>query len=718
MESFYQFIQRVKYLFQGSIAQLFLYVGLGVLLVVLLFPHVRPDDLNIEMYNPSPETIRSPSTIEDVESTEKRREEARKRVQDVYIVRLEYTQNRIDLITSIFQTVEEIERAETEDEGNGNSTTTRTSLSIADKLDALKEELTPEVADEIDEQTLRILLQTNEQERSVMQDVTVTAVNSVMTQEISSSEVEEAKQRVEDQLRFSSLPSSRKEASIELGRFAIVQNKFYDPTQTDELREEAVNLVEPVQILEGQVIVEQGDLVTRDVYRQLDVAGLLQEDQSTKPLIGTFLFVALVLGGFFFHTKKGIADHSHRANHLVLFAFVFLLFVGLMKGFTLLTDVTMPTIAFLFPAALTPMLLTVLLGEKIAFGSSLVQALLASMFFSENVSSNFSAISLLFVLISGVVAVLSLRRGTMKANVFQTGFIVAMVGIVFQLSVTLLRSGSLFDEELGFSLLFTILSGVLSSILVVGLLPIFESGFGILSTMKLIELSNPNHPLLKKLLTETPGTYHHSVMVANLSEAACETVGANGLLARVACYYHDVGKTVRPHFFIENQMNGRNPHDELTPSRSKDIIIAHTTDGARLLKQYKLPKEVVDIAKEHHGTSSVKYFYHQAKEKDENVKEASFRYPGPKPQTREAAVISIADSVEAATRSMKSPTEEKIECLVDSIVKERLQDGQFDECELTMQQLQTVKKSLCDTLKGMFHTRIEYPEDREKEKNS
>jgi putative nucleotidyltransferase with HDIG domain len=265
-------------------------------------------------------------------------------------------------------------------------------------------------------------------------------------------------------------------------------------------------------------------------------------------------------------------------------------------------------------------------------------------------------------------------------------------------------------SELVFYLIAALASGILSGALTIGLMPFFESAFGLLSDMRLIELSNPNHPLLKKVLTETPGTYHHSVMVANLADAACESVGADGLLARVGSYYHDIGKTIRPGFFIENQHGTVNPHDELPPEKSRDIIIAHANDGADLLAKHKMPIEIINIARQHHGTSFLKFFFVKAKEMGQDVVEDDFRYPGPKPQTKEIAIISIADSVEAAVRSLKEPTPEKIAKLVKSIIASKLNDGQFDECDLSMKELKTIENVICETLNGIFHSRIEYPD--------
>jgi putative nucleotidyltransferase with HDIG domain len=242
-----------------------------------------------------------------------------------------------------------------------------------------------------------------------------------------------------------------------------------------------------------------------------------------------------------------------------------------------------------------------------------------------------------------------------------------------------------------------------------GLLPFFEATFGILSTMKLIELSNPTHPLLRKILTEAPGTYHHSLMVANLSESACEAIGANGLIARVGAYYHDIGKTKRPNFFIENQMNHDNPHDRLAPEKSKEVIISHVLDGVDILTRYRIPKEIIEIAEQHHGTTVLKYFYHRAMQEGKEMKEEEFRYPGPKAQTKESAIVGIADSVEAAVRSLKSPTPEQIENLVKKIIDDRLQDGQLNECDLTLKEVDIIFQTLCESVKGIFHSRIEYP---------
>ncbi len=366
-------------------------------------------------------------------------------------------------------------------------------------------------------------------------------------------------------------------------------------------------------------------------------------------------------------------------------------------------------LAFLFPTALAPMLIKLLTNERLALMTTIITAATAGILLQEGYAAIIQMEVALYILFGGIVSLYLLGDNGRRSNILRTSLGVSVSNMMF-IAFYLLMTQSSYDlTELVYYMIAAIVSGILSGALTIGLMPFFESAFRLLSDMRLIELSNPNHPLLKKVLTETPGTYHHSVMVANLADAACESIGANGLLARVGSYYHDIGKTLRPGFFIENQHAGQNPHDALPPEKSRDIIIAHGEDGAKLLEKHKMPVEIIDIARQHHGTSTLKYFYFKAKESGEDVKEEDFRYAGPKPQTKEIAIISIADSVEAAVRSMKEPTSDKIAALVQSIVNDKMNDGQFDECDLSMKELKTAERVICETLNGIFHNRIEYP---------
>ncbi|MER3461456.1 MAG: phosphohydrolase, partial [candidate division GAL15 bacterium] len=241
-------------------------------------------------------------------------------------------------------------------------------------------------------------------------------------------------------------------------------------------------------------------------------------------------------------------------------------------------------------------------------------------------------------------------------------------------------------------------------------LPYLEDLFDVVTPIKLLELSNPGHPLLRRLQLEAPGTYHHTLMVANLAEAAAVAVGADPLLARVGAYYHDVGKLRRPGFFVENQVGGNNPHDRISPSLSALTLAAHVRDGLELARQYRLPRVVVDFIAQHHGTSLMAYFYHRALEQQGPVDPEAFRYEGPKPRSREAAIVMLADGVEAAARSVQNPTPDRIRELVRRIVRERLEDGQLDRCDLTFRDLESITQAFARLLVSMFHPRLEYPE--------
>jgi putative nucleotidyltransferase with HDIG domain len=254
--------------------------------------------------------------------------------------------------------------------------------------------------------------------------------------------------------------------------------------------------------------------------------------------------------------------------------------------------------------------------------------------------------------------------------------------------------------------------------LMVGVLPFIEKLFKIQTDLSLLELGDMSHTLLKQLAQRAPGTYNHSISVASLAESAAESIGANGLLVRVGACFHDIGKMFKPNYFVENQMPGANRHDSLQPELSTLVIIAHVKDGADLARQHNIPQRIIDFIEQHHGTTLVEYFYHQAiKENEgnediEEVSETQFRYPGPKPQTKEAAILMIADAVESATRALREPTSSRIQTLVDQIAMKKLLDGQFDQCELTLVELDKIKQSLIKNLNAIHHGRIKYPDQQ------
>ncbi len=682
-----------------------LFILTVLLLFVSMYSNVRKEKLDIDLFSIADRTIRSPITIEDKESTEKKRKEAVAQVKDVYVLRQEYAQNRVDLVRSIFDAAIETLEGNKEGKGEGGGLPPTTE----ERLKDLKESLTEPVAKEISDATFLALASASKNELSVAKDYTVTAVHKVMNERIPANEVENAKKRVEETLRITAMPENLKNAAVELARHAIVQNEFYDPEATEELRKQAAENVEPVKILQGQVIVEEGQLVTPEIYRQLKLLGLMDGKDSFLPLIG-LLLLSVMLASVLFAGHMHLLGRERKENRRDLFIsiLIFLIGLGIMKVLSFVKNDAFE-ITFLFPAAMGVMLGKLLISEAKGILITIAWALCGTVIFNGESSGAFHITAGIYILLSGLSSIVFLTNRNHRSKIFQAGLFVSAVNIAVITALFFIPDSRMSALHYGYYYLTGIGSGIGSAVLTIGILPFFEAGFGILSSMKLIELANPNHPLLKKILTDAPGTYHHSVMVANLAEAACEAIGANGLLARVGSYYHDAGKIKRPMYFIENQNNISNPHEHLNPVQSRNIIIAHTSDGAEILEKHRMPKEIVAIAREHHGTSVLKYFYVKAKEAGLDVKEDEFRYPGPKPRTKEAAVISIADSVEAAVRTVNDPDRKKIESLVKNIIKDRLNDGQFEECDITLKELKTVEKTICETLYGFFHHRIEYP---------
>nr|WP_238457266.1 HD family phosphohydrolase [Litchfieldia salsa] len=686
-----------------------------------MYSNVKPEKLNLELLEISEQTIRSPYTIEDKASTEKKQKDAENEVEDVYTLNTDYAANRVDLVTSIFESVTEVNEEIEDDytkrfqawekepeEERGEAPKKET---LEGKLKLLNSKLPKDITSALSGSVFTALLEVSSDQLSRAKDSTVTAVNNIMNTRIPASDIENAKSKIDQELKYANVDSNVKQAITELAKYAVIQNVFFDTEATEEKKQQARDAVESIRILQGQIIVEEGDLITKEIYRQLQLLGFLNSGNALQPFIGLLLLILLIISAVIYYFQEGIPKSRNRNTYVLIFGIIFSVTLVLMKTISLFQQIDYSEIGYIVPVAMGPLLVRLLINERVAIVSSMIFAVCGSIIFNEGITGTLNFSIGLYYLFSSLAGVLFLSKYNRRGKILQAGLFVSFVNIIINASILLLKNGSYTQLEVGSYLIMAVVSGIIAAVLTIGLLPFFEAGFGILSTMRLIELSNPNHPLLRKILTETPGTYHHSVMVANLSDSACEAIGANGLLARVASYYHDIGKTKRPQFFIENQLNIDNPHDKIAPQLSKNIIISHATDGAEYLRKHKMPKEFIDIAEQHHGTTLLKFFYFKAKENSEHeIAESEYRYPGPKAQTKESAIIGIADSVEAAVRSLPNPTPAKIKSLVTSIISDRLQDGQFNECDITLKELDIVAKSLCETLHGFFHSRIEYPD--------
>lgn len=359
---------------------------------------------------------------------------------------------------------------------------------------------------------------------------------------------------------------------------------------------------------------------------------------------------------------------------------------------------------FMSPLVACGMLLTVFVNGRVGLVVTILEGLLLA------VLPGHDATSTLVSLIGSAIAIYAVSRVQQRYDVFRAGLFASLVAawVVAALSTLAGLMPSAWYVNAGYAAL----SGVGSAIMVVGVLPLMEDLFGITTTFKLLELANPSQPLLRELQMKAPGTYHHSILVGNLAEAAAEAIGADALLVRVGSYYHDIGKTKRPYFFVENQLGMANQHDRISPRLSALVITAHVKEGLEMAREHKLPAIIQEFIATHHGTSLVSYFYHQAvqAEGQRQVQEEHFRYPGPRPRTRETGIVMLADGVEASCRSLKTPTPDQIEAMVRKIVDKRLADGELSEAPLTLKEIEKVAAAFIRVLTGLFHQRIEYPD--------
>nr|WP_246407097.1 HD family phosphohydrolase [Geomicrobium halophilum] len=670
-----------------------------------MFDNIQPEELDVAVSEPAPEDIRSPVTVEHEAQTQAREQEALESLDPIYVHRNDYAQIQIEKVNAIF----DMALALQEDADVGTN----------DQVSYMQDVIHQDVEQTLSEETLETLLTISEEQLFMGRDVARNAVNEVMSEDIAVDDVPAAREEAEERISRSMGSARMQEALSEIVNHIITANYIYDDEATTQRQEEVLDEVEPALIREGELLVQEGEIVSHETYDQISATGLLDEDSSWYPYMGLFMFVVIMVAMTALYAEQSSTPLRYSNRTLLLYVIVFFITLATMKLVSVLQLLEIDGILWVTPIALGTMLLAHLLAYRVAIFSSVLFALAGSVIFNDAAAGTFHATFLSYALFSGLAGAFFIGKIPRISKVLQSGGFIAILNAATVTAFHFFSSSQFEASSYGLEVSFALGSGVLAAVLTLGLVPFFETGFNILTPTKLIELSNANHPLLRKVLLEAPGTYHHSVMVGNLSEAACEAIGANGLLARVSSYYHDLGKTKHPLYFIENQLQTENPHDRLSPEVSKRIIIDHPYDGAKILQDHNMPKEIIDVAKEHHGTTLLKYFYHKAKEQGMEPKEEDYRYPGPKAQFKESAVIGIADGVEAAVRSMGAPTADKIEKLVNHIIRERLIDGQFDECDITLKELSIAAGTMCETLQGTFHSRIEYPDDEdEKEKDS
>ncbi len=687
-------------------------IVLFIVAFVLICQMVKPESYNVKLFEVAQKTIRSPQTIEDTQKTAEEQAKAKADVEDVYVFNRETAQNRESLVSSLFAYVTEVNREAALNDAKNDKMT-----SLDQKLASLKGKLSKDVSENITDGVnaamLTTLLQMNAKDLQTVEKEVVNALDVAMEQSVRRDNLTDVKVSARDTIELSNLPTSYKGVAKAILSYAIVPNEVYNAAQTEDRRKEAAANVIPVKILQGQVIVQEGQIIDREIYRQLALLHLLDQKMPIKQYAGFgLLLLSLGVMLYFFTNKQKNLDKERKNQYVLVFSSVYIAILLMLMIIRFLEGVDISNISFLFPAAFGPMIIKILLNEKFAFMMTIFTSVTSFFVFQSDATAAVNVTVSTFILLSGLASIVVLRDYSRRSAILLSGFVVGLANMAFVFLLLLISNTGLLTLAFWIPVGYAFLGGIGSFVLGIGVIPLFETVFGILTTSRLVELANPNHPLLKKIMMKAPGTYHHSLMVANLAEACTDAIGGNSLLVRVGCFYHDIGKTIRPPYFVENQLHGINPHDRLTPEQSRDIIIAHTTDGAAILRDNHFPQPIIDIALQHHGTTLVKYFYYKAKEANPDVAEADFRYPGPKPQTKEIAIINVSDSVEAAVRSCEAPTKEKIKAIVDGIIDDRMQDKQFVACDITFQEIEVVRSTLCSTLNGIYHQRIQYPDDK------
>lgn len=523
--------------------------------------------------------------------------------------------------------------------------------------------------------------------------------------------LENTRESLKSQIRDMRLPKHYEDFAMGAVERYLRPNTFLNIEKTRQKQEEAMAAVPPVMVSvkEREKIIGKGEIVSEDHLAKLQALGLTRPKLPLTSILGIFLLVALLMVVILFYLYQQNREIYEHAGHLYLLGIIVIMVLAVGKAIIAINVSQWPEFSaqfgYMVPLAAAGMLIAILLDSRLAVLVVAVMSLMLGIMTGNQL--RFGLVGLIGG-ITGVYSVskLSQRGDLVRAGIYTGGAYVVAIFIVG------MANGTPLGLLISTSLALGITSGILSSILTNGALPFLEHTFRLTSPVRLLELSHHNNVLLKKLLTEAPGTYHHSIIVGNLAEAAADAVGSDSLLVRVGAYYHDIGKIKRPYFFIENQMACDNPHDKIAPSLSTLILTSHVKDGVEMAKENKLPQGIINIIEQHHGSGLVSYFYHKALENDrtETVTEEEYRYEGPKPQTREAAIVMLADSVEAAVRSLQNRTPGRVEGLVRKIIKDKLNDGQLDECDLTFKDLDKIATAFVRVLSGIFHSRIEYPD--------
>lgn len=662
------------------------------LFMVILSADFIPDKVSFQVGQVSDRDIIAPRSVSyvDIGKTKKLESEVLASVANVYDLDINVASKADETVTAIFNTARPI--------------ALENSLSVDEKSDKIQRSISITLPSAV----ISALANMNETELIKAEEQTRNILRKYFQRGIRDDDLDITRKHVVIETEELHLSKKIETTVAGITQSLLSPNYILNVRETDKRKQMALAGIESVRetIKKGQVIVRRGDIVTSDQIHAMEELGLHKGQVNELRIFGLTIFVIVVMAvilGYLYRFSRSVYENDLQ---LVLLGLIILISLLLAKVAHYYSD-------FTAPLAVGALLTAILIDTRIGL---LVSVALA-MFFSVIVDHELRPVAV--SLIGSMAGVYSVSKMAHGYSVTKTGIWIAAVNFI------LIASTGFIEQVNGTQVIMQgfmgIVSGIGAAVIATGFLPYLENTFNITTPIKLLELAQPNHPLLQRLLLEAPGTYHHSVFVGNMAETAADSIGADPVTVRVGAYYHDIGKIKRPFFFIENQVESENPHDKIAPSLSTLIVTSHIKDGVDLCREYKLPPVIIDIIQQHHGTTLVSYFYKRATETEhsECIIEADFRYEGPKPQTKEAALIMLADASEAAVRSISKPNINRIEAMVRKIIRERLNDGQLDECDLTLKDLNTIGDVFIRVLSSMFHSRIEYPDavkDLEKRK--
>lgn len=562
----------------------------------------------------------------------------------------------------------------------------------------------------LNEDDMLVIINTNLQDIDAVEAFIIARINGVMAAGLSDEKLPGERNEIIAALNkneaYSAVNSVIKKVARLILKKDLSANYSIDATATDEAKLAAANGVkkEGFVISKNDPIVRSGEIVTQAHIAMLEELGMLEnENVDIKLYLGVALLtltVLLILGFYIAVYEPKMIQTPKKVLMLAILTVLSVLYSALIYPYR-------PGLAQI---AICTVLVAVLLKPRVALVSNMALSVLLGVMATSGEAAQSQGVSTLIVsLIAGTAAVYLCKKPMHRMRIMLSGLVIGVTGGLTSVFIGMVFSSEI--ETVLLSALWPALAGAISAVLCVGTLPVWEAVFDVLTPTKLLEITNPNQPLLRRLAIEAPGTHHHSIVVANLAESGAQAIGADIMLTRAGAYYHDVGKLAAPEAYTENQDEKlKSFHSMLLPAESAAIIRMHPTEGYELAQKYKLPKEICNIILEHHGTTLVGYFYAKALEMFDDVNRADFMYPGPKPRSKEAAIIMLADSAEAAVRSLPDKSPECVREKINQILNDRISDGQFDECDISMLELRKLAAEFTQALSGVHHSRIEYPD--------